>query len=122
MKLLNTVIIWLLAAVMLNCFGKTACQVKGKTGIPAEWTVFILPSGSQDYLPASDELNRIPEFILCGKTKVMPKNITSQNGVIDLKGLFGGTKVKNCALLEAPTAAKEAAPKQRPTMAASAML
>ena len=107
MKILNTVIIWLLAAVTLNCFGKTACQVKGKTGIPAEWTVFILPSGSQDYLPASDELNRIPEFILCGKTKVMPKNITSQNGVIDLKGLFGGTKVKNCALLYVSISASE---------------
>lgn len=99
MKLLNTVIIWLLAAVMLNCFGKTANLVKGTTGIPTEWTVFILPSGNQDYQPLPSDLNRIPEFILCGNKKIMPQKVSSRDGVIDLKGLFGGVKKMACALL-----------------------
>ena len=98
-KFLNTAIIGLLAAVTLNCFGKTANLVKGTTGIPTEWTVFILPSGNQDYQPLPSDLNRIPEFILCGNKKIMPQKVSSRDGVIDLKGLFGGVKKMACALL-----------------------
>ena len=89
------------SAAMLGITALSAASnpVNGDIVMPKEWTVFVLPQGSRNYQPLPSDLNRIPEFILCGNKKIMPQKVNSRDGVIDLKRVFGGVKKEACALL-----------------------
>ena len=74
-------------------------EVKGSVVLPKKWTAFILPDNNRNFQPKQTDLQQVPQFILCGKTKVAPRQVTASGDTLDLKKEFGRNKIGNCALL-----------------------
>ena len=60
------------AMLGITALSAASNPVNGDIVMPKEWTVFVLPQGNRNYQPLPSDLNRIPEFILCGNKKIMP--------------------------------------------------
>lgn len=84
-------------------------EVKGSVVLPKKWTAFILPDNNRNFQPKQADLQQVPQFILCGKTKVAPRQVTASGDTLDLKKEFGKDKIGNCAILylEIPSSKKE---------------
>ncbi len=94
MRKLTLLVIGMIASYAGIMFGE---EIKGSFNIPGEWTVFTLPSGSEQERLDPELLKVIPEQMKIQEKTISAKKVKVEENKLDLVPLFGNLQGGNTA-------------------------